>query len=327
MLMYVLRRLGYMFVVLIIISMFLFTIFQFMPGDPVRAFMDGLASELGPEAYEAMRVQIRYELGLDRPIIIQYLIWIRNWFTGNWGHSQIVRRPVIEMIQTPMMFTVLLSIISTFLIWVITIPLGIFAAIRRGKFADNAILVGSVIGISLPSFIYALLGIVIFSIFLQWTPVSGMHTAIPPDDFWPMVFDRLRHMALPIGVMVFMGLGGMTRYVRSIMCDALTEDYVRTARAKGLTEKIVVYSHAFRNALIPMVTFMTGSFMSLFFGSVVIEQIFSWSGMGDVMLSSLMGQDFAVVKAVNVFYALVALVAMLLMDLTYGLADPRVKIE
>jgi peptide/nickel transport system permease protein len=141
-----------------------------------------------------------------------------------------------------------------------------------------------------------------------------------------MFFDRAWHMFLPVLAMVLSSLGVMTRYVRAAMCDALTEDYVRTARAKGLREKVVIYSHAFRNVMIPLVTTITGMFMTLFGGSVVIERTFSWAGMGNVMINSIMRSDYAITMSVQVFYILVAILSLLVMDLVYGLVDPRIRI-
>lgn len=223
--------------------------------------------------------------------------------------------------------TIKLNIYCLIFVFLITIPLGIATAVRKKSIFDNAVQVFSIIGYSLPGFIVALLFIYIFALQLKIFPISGVSTPGFTGTPWEMYLDELKYMALPLIVMVFSSLGGITRYVRAAMIDALRMDYIRTARAKGVKEKVVIYSHAFRNALIPVVTVLTGWFLSIFSGSVVIERIFLWNGMGKVMLDSLNQQDFAVVLAFQMFYVLLALAGNLIMDLAYCLVDPRVKLD
>ncbi len=185
----------------------------------------------------------------------------------------------------------------------------------------------TIIGYSLPFFVIALLFIFLFAVKIPIFPISGVQTPALKGTPTRMFLDKLYHMALPLSVMVFTSLGGLTRYVRATMIEALRMDYIRTARAKGLTEKVVIYSHAFRNALIPFITIMTGWFISIFSGSVVIERTFLWNGMGKVIIDALNQQDFAVSLAMVMFYLILSLIGNLLMDLSYGLADPRVKLS
>jgi len=328
MLKYILKRLGYMLIVLTIMSVFFFVLYEFMPGDRVRSFMPDTAG------WTAEMIEIEYQLisdmlGIGQNPFVRYSRWITNMLTGDMGFSVFYRRPVVDVIRTPIMWTVVLNLVVMAFTLGLTIPIGIITAVKRGSLFDNGALVLTVLGISLPIFLFAMLLIIIFAVFLGWLPLMGMHSPlIVPGEvsFLTMFFDRVRHMILPVMAMTLSSLGVMTRYVRATMCDALTEDYVRTARAKGLAEKVVIYSHAFRNVMIPLVTSITGMFMTLFSGSVVIESIFSWSGMGQVMLSSIMRQDYAITMSMQIFYALVAVVALLVMDLVYGLVDPRIRV-
>lgn len=308
------------------ISIVLFALFENMPGDPVVRLLADRMDQLTPDELRDEEAAIRAMLGLDGPIVFQYTRWIGRMVTGDWGMSLHFRRPVLEVIATPIRWTIVLNLIAISIGFLITIPLGIFSAIKRGKAFDNATMVFTVLGFSMPTFLIAIIFIVIFAVFWQVLPIAGMTTAIPPDTTWLRFLDRLRHMALPLMTITFAGLATMTRFVRAAMCDALTEDYVRTARSKGLKEKVVVFSHAFRNALVPVVTLMAGTLLTMFSGSVVIERTFAWSGMGVVMIDSIFRGDYNVVMAMQVFYAAVALLSILLMDIAYGLVDPRIKI-
>ena len=321
------RRLFYMCLSMIVISIVLFLLFRQMPGDPVLIFMADRADGLTPAQWQAEYDAIKAMLHLDGPIWRQYLSWFTNYITGNWGHSMIHRRPVLDVIRVPIGWTMLLNITAITIGFIITVPLGIISAVKRGKLFDKVTMVFTTIGFSMPTFLVAILFIILFAVFLQWLPISGMISPIPPTETMARFFDRLRHMALPIMTVTFISLAGLTRYMRAAMCDALSEDYVRTARAKGLREKVVVYSHAFRNALVPIVTVMTGTLMGLLSGSVIIESIFNWSGMGTTLLHSITGGDYAVAKAISVLFSAMSLVSILVMDLMYGLVDPRIKVR
>jgi len=298
-----------------------------MPGDPVLMFMADRQDGLTPAQWQAEYDAIRATLNLDGPVWRQYISWITRYVTGDWGQSLIHRRPVTDIIRVPIGWTVLLNITAITIAFIITIPLGIMSAVKRGKFFDKATMVFTTIGFSMPTFLVAILFIILFAVFLQWLPIHGMISPIPPTETLARFFDRVRHMILPIITITFVSLAGLTRYMRAAMCDALSEDYIRTARAKGLREKVVVYSHAFRNALVPIVTVMTGTLMGLLSGSVVIETIFNWSGMGTTLLSSITGGDYAVAKAIVVLFSAVSLLSILVMDITYGLVDPRIKVR
>jgi peptide/nickel transport system permease protein len=222
---------------------------------------------------------------------------------------------------------VFINIFATILALGITIPLGIFCAVKKGSKRDTAVQVGSIIGYSIPTFIIAIIFIWIFAVILKLFPVSGMET--PGNDYtgFRAFIDQLYYMALPLIVMTFCSLGGMTRYVRSSMIEALSMDCVRTARAKGIKEKIVIYSHAWRNALIPVVTLVIGWFLGIFSGSIVIEQMFGLNGLGKLYIQALSGKDYEIAMALQMFYVVLGLVGNLIIDLAYGLVDPRVRVN
>jgi peptide/nickel transport system permease protein len=327
MLKYVLRRILYIIFVFFIVSIILFVVQQAIPGDPALMLVAGTEADFTHEEWVMHYQRAREMLGLDHPPHIQYLRWIGNILTGEFGFSSIYRRPVIDVVRTPMLNTVTMNVLNLIIVFAITIPIGIAAAVRRGRVFDQGVQVATTLGISMPTFLLCILVIWLFPITLGIGPMGGWGT--PGFEGTPIqvLADRLRFMALPLLVMVLGSMAGLTRYVRAAMAEALTMDCVRTARSKGLMEKTVIYSHAFRNALIPIITVMTGWFITIFSGSVVVERMFSWQGMGDLFLTGLMNFDFAIAITMLLFFAFVSLVGLFLMDLAYGLADPRVRLK
>jgi peptide/nickel transport system permease protein len=290
--------------------------------------MEGRAVDMDHASYMAMRERLYAELGLDRPMPVQFFIWIGQIFRGEFGYSMTHRVSVMDAIRIPMASTILMNILNLILVFAITIPVGVYAAIKRGKLFDNGALFASLIGFSFPGFLFGILMILIFAVFLNWLPTGGMASPIPIEPWtWEWIADRARYMILPLLTLVLMSTATLMRIVRSSMIDSLTMDFVRTARAKGLAEKVVIFSHAFRNALIPIITVMTGWFIGIFSGTVVIERTFNWNGMGDVMMSALTQSDLAILKAVNLFYALIAFIALLAMDIVYTIVDPRIRFD
>lgn len=315
-----------MFFIFVIVSVVLFWLFKLVPGDTARMMVNGLELTLSPEAYEQAYQNARASLGLDQSIAVQYVKWFARMMTGDFGISSQYRIPVSELIAEPLKNTLMLNIPSVIIVMLITIPLGIHSAVKKGSVSDSVIQVSSVVGYSLPSFTIALIVVYVFAIKLGWFPLNGMATVGVEQEGFSGFLDRLYHMILPMSVIVLGSLGTITRYVRATMIEVLKQDYIRTARAKGVKERVVIYKHAFRNALIPMVTILTGWIISIFSGSVIIETMFMWNGIGKVLYDGLMQRDFAVVLTMQMFYVLLALVGNLIMDIAYGLVDPRVKI-
>lgn len=324
---YILKRLSYMVVVFFILSILLFGLFKMVPGDPARMMVEGQKMTVSPEEYERLYQDARARLGLDKPIIVQYFSWFGNILKGDFGYSSVFRVPVLQLVGPPMKNTICLNIVYYILLFLITIPLGIKAAVKQNSPFDTTVQVTTIIGISIPSFITALIFIFLFAITIPIFPISGMVTTGANYTGLRAVGDYLYHLCLPVLVMVFAGLGGMTRYVRGALLDALSMDYVRTARAKGLREKTVIYKHAFRNALIPITGFVVGSIVAIFGGSIVIETLFSWKGVGKLLIDSLNQQDYTVALAMQMFYIVLALVSNLITDICYCFVDPRIKLE
>lgn len=338
---YIAKRLGYMLVVMLILSLLMFLVYSMIPYDRAVAeaepFKQGLKNNPNAaELYSAKIEELRRELGTDQNVFVRYLGWIgaapingryNGILQGNFGYSYQYDRPALDVLITPMKNTIFINIFATIFGLGITIPLGIFCAVHRGSKRDTAVQIGTIVGYSIPTFITAIIFIWFFAIILGWFPVSGMKT--PGSDYvgWQKLKDELYYMSLPLIVMTFSSLGGMTRYVRASMTEALSLDCIRTARAKGLREKSVIYSHAFRNALIPIITLVIGWFIGIFSGSIVIENIFGLNGVGRLYILSLNNKDFEVVLLLQMFYVIVGLLGNLVIDIAYGIADPRVRVN
>ena len=333
---YVLKRLGYMLVVLLLLSLLIFVIYNMLPVDKAA---DMAMQEIAANKHLIYAERYLYwkrRLGLDGNLLTRYLRWVglksfydgsyNGLLQGNLGNSVVYAKPVTAVIKEPFLNTIFLNFFGALLALGITIPLGIFCARQTGSKRDTAVQIGTIIGYSLPAFIVAILGIWLFAV--QWNifPVSGMSSVVKDYVGFRAFWDKLYHFALPLIVMTFCSLGGMTRYVRAAMIDALSLDCIRTARAKGLKERLVVRSHAWRNALIPIVALVIGWLLGIFSGSIMIENIFGINGMGKVYFDALSANDNEIVLAMQTFYIMLALVGNLLVDLAYGLVDPRIRV-
>lgn len=337
---YILKRCMYIVVVFLIVSLMMYMLYNLIPSDPARAELEPQRKSFkNPDEYEKRYRELRAEMGLDDPIIVRYLRWMGLWpdtngqglnglLQGNFGYSNFYKQDVVDVIVTPMANTIFINIFSTIAALGITIPLGIYCAVHKnGKF-DQSTQVVTMLGYSIPIYIIALVFMFLFCVVWRVFPVQGMKTAGATYTYWWEEFaDMVKHITLPVIVMTFGSLGGMTRYVRSAMIESLSMDYIRTARAKGLREKVVIYSHAWRNALLPIITSILGWFLGIFGGSVVIENTFSLLGMGKVYWIGLNNNDFELVLAIQMFYSIVSLVGSLLIDISYGLVDPRVRVD
>ncbi len=334
---YIVKRLGYMLLVLLLLSFLVFAVYNMLPVDKAA---DMAMQELAANKHLIYAERYLYwqrRLGLDGNLFLRYLRWVgfapyydgsfQGLLQGNLGTSVSYGKPVIEVIKAPLGNTLFLNLFATVAALSITIPLGIFCAAKRGSKRDLAAQVGTIIGYSMPVFITAILFIWLFSIKLNLFPVSGMSSVGKDYTGVRAFFDKLYHFALPLIVMTFCSLGGMTRYVRASMTDALRLDCIRTARAKGVKERGVVYSHAWRNALLPVVSLVIGWLLGVFSGSIMIENIFGINGIGKVYFEALTANDNKVVLALQTFYILLALVGNLLVDLAYGLVDPRIRVN
>lgn len=337
MLKYVLKRIAYMIVVFFTVSFLMYCLYNLIPEDPARMELEGLKTTLKPAEYQARYEQLREEMGLDDPLIVRYARWMglakdkkgnfNGLLEGNFGYSRYFKKNIIDVVKDPIGNTIFINIFATILALGVTIPLGIYCAVHKGGKIDNFTQVLTIVGYSIPTYIIALVFIYIFAVLLRIFPVSGVGT--PGSNYTGITYfiDKLYYLCLPLIVMTFGSLGGMTRYVRASMIDALSMDHIKTARAKGVHEKSVIYSHAWRNALLPIIGIVIGWFLGIFSGSVIIENTFGLNGMGSFYIKGLNNHDYELTLAIQMFYTVISLVGALITDLSYGLVDPRVRVN
>ncbi len=333
---YIGKRILYMLLVLAVLSFVIFAVYNLIPVDKAAdmALQEIAANKNLIYAERYIYWQRRY--GLDGNLLLRYLRWIgvapfydgsfKGLLQGNLGTSVVYGKPVVSVLKEPLLNTLALNIFAAIAALSITLPLGVFCAQKRGSKRDLAVQVGTIIGYSMPTFIVAILFIWLFAIKLNLFPVSGMSSVGKDYTGFRALFDRAYHFALPLIVMTFCSLGGMTRYVRASMTEALKLDCIRTARAKGLPTRLVVKSHAWRNALVPIIALLIGWFIGVFSGSIMIENVFGINGMGKAYFDALTANDNEVALAMQMFYILLALLGNLLVDIAYGLVDPRIRL-
>lgn len=312
------RRLALSFAILIGISMLLFVLLQLMPGDPAEMMIDPLNFSGNWEEAVARR---RAELGLDQPIYVQYVNWLGEIFQGNLGYSYTNGRPVGELLLDRLGPTARLTGTALALALLVGIPVGVVAAMRRNTAVDYGATVVSMLAISVPSFFVALIAIYVVSLQLGWLPTAGINS--PGRSGF---VDSLRHLILPASILGFALAGPYVRYARAAMLEVLSQDYLTTARSKGLPKVRVIGRHALHNALIPLVTVVAVQVPTLLAGAVVIEQIFSWPGMGRLALDAVRARDYPVLLGFVLFIAILVLLCNLIADLAYAAIDPRIRL-
>jgi len=309
---YVIQRLLIAIPTLIITSMVIFTILSLAPGDPLGQ----LASN--PDVPPEVRVQIRHEFGLDQPTPVRYVKWAASFVRGNWGYSFASRIDVNKLILQRLP-TDLWVVGSAYLIaLVIAIPVGVLAAVKQYSLFDQIATTIAFIGFSLPTFFTGVLFIIVFSITLGWLPFIYSTTATAPGEI-------LKQSIMPVAVLALFQAATLTRFTRASVLDNVRQDYVRTARAKGVAERHIVTRHVLRNSLIPVVTLIALSLPAVFTGAVVTEQIFRVPGIGSLLITSILSNDTPVVMAITVVYAVLVVIFNLVADVLYGLLDPRIK--
>jgi peptide/nickel transport system permease protein len=323
MLKYIGKRILILIPVFLCITILLFVIVKQMPGDPVRAMMP---LNLKPDAFQAQYDATYKRLGLDKSLPEQYFRWMYNMFRGEFGWSSMFNRPVAEAVAEPLRNTVILNICVILLELLIAIPVGIKCAVKRMSAFDNFWQVFSLVTWSMPSFFLSLCLMFIFAGWLKWLPFGGMPNAALLQG-WDYMLSWLRHLVLPTVVLALISIASAIRIVRNAMIDALDQDYIRTARAKGLREKTVIYSHALRNAMIPVSTVIVFTFFALFGGSAITETVFAWQGIGRVLIQAIQARDTWLIITMNAFFSLLSIIAVLVADILYGLIDPRVRLS
>ncbi len=315
---YILRRLLQALPILFLLSVFLFGVVRLMPGGPLAQ------AERNPNVSPEQLAALRVRLGLDQPLPIQYVKWIKAFvLEGDWGYSIKFRRPVAEMIWERVPATLILFGAGFLVMLLFAIPIGVYSAIKPYSFFDNLITTFSFAGQSVPVYWMGLVLIVIFYLNVQLFPAGGMYTIGREGE----VLDLLWHLVLPITAMSFSWIAWYSRFLRSSMRDTLNEDYIRTARAKGLSARMVHFRHALRNALLPLVTLIALDLPTVFGGAVFIETIFAWPGMGRLFWDAAKGRDYPILLAVMMIYAALTLLFNLIADIVYGFLDPRIRYD
>ncbi len=326
---YIVKRILISVVVLLGVSLILYTLVRMMPTNYVEI---KYAPQLQAGTITEEDIDRFLELyGLKGNIFVGYFQWLGNLFTGNLGNSFKYEKPVSTVIVENMWISFSIAIVATVLQFLIAIPLGISSATHQYSARDYTVTVFTMIGISLPTYFFAAIVIKLFAVDLGWLPVGGL---LSSTKDYPATFagvmskfgDILHHMILPITVTVVLSIGGWMRYTRTNMLEVLNADYIRTARAKGLSEKTVIYKHAFRNTLIPLATMLAGILPGLFGGMMITEEVFAIDGIGRLAYAALREGDLPFVMGYNMFLAVLTVIGTLLSDIMYAVVDPRVKL-
>jgi peptide/nickel transport system permease protein len=321
---YILKRCLLMIPVLLGITIISFGVMKVAPGDPVT-----LVTDLNPNMNEEAVKRIRAHYGLDDPVHVQYWKWLSNMLVLDFGRSFASdNRPVIDKILERIPITLLINVLSMMLIFSTAIPLGVMSAVKQDSFFDKSTTVFVFIGFAVPTFWLALLLMILFGVKLDWLPISGFRSLNFAElAWWSQILDVAKHLILPVFVSAFGGLAGMSRYMRANMLEVIRQDYITTARAKGLDERTVIFKHALRNALLPVITLLGLSVPHLIGGSVIFETIFAIPGMGQLFYQSVMMRDYPTIMGILVIGAVLTLVGNLLADLFYSVADPRIRVS
>lgn len=314
------RRFLEMIVVLVGVSILIFGIIALAPGDYV-------SSKSNPNMTQEKKDELRESMGLDKPLVQRYFTWMKNSMKGNFGDSLKFKQSVISVIDTYVWNSFTLSITAFIASIIIAIPIGIVSATKQYSIVDTIFTILALIGISLPAFFLGLLIVKFFAFDFKIFPVGGMTSTGSKFTGMKYVLDVAEHMVLPFLVLTFTQVGSLMRYTRTSMLEIIRQDYIRTARAKGLKESKVVYKHAFRNALIPIVTILGLSLPGLFSGAMITETIFAWPGIGKIAFECLAVRDFPFLMAFNMMMALLTLVGNLIADVSYALVDPRIRLK
>jgi len=314
---FILRRLLYTLITLIGISILSWVIITQAPGSPIALTLD---PKVSPKIIE----QMEKNYDLDKPVYQQYFLWLKRLFTGEL-YSFKDGRPVMKKIGERIWNTLLLNLVAIIIIFSLAIPLGIFSAKRQYSFLDNLGTFGAYLGISIPSFWLAYL-LILGTVKLFGYPVLGMRSFVTEDfTTTEMILDRLWHLMLPSIILAIGGIAALSRYTRSSMLEVIRQDYVRTAKAKGLPEETVYYKHALRNALLPIITLFGFLIPGLIGGSIIMETVFAWPGIGRLAYQAVLARDYPVVMTINTITAVLVLIGNFVADILYGIADPRIR--
>ena len=319
---YLIKRILMLIPLMIGISLISFSVIHLAPGEPVE-----MQVAMNPKVSKESRERLRKLYGLDKPLTEQYFTWVGKLARLDLGRSfSSDSRPVVDKIKERLPVTLSLNIIALLLEFGLAIPIGILAATHRDTWLDKGLTIFVFIGFAVPTFWLALLLMYFFGVKLNWLPISGLHT-LGSESYGTLryLWDMAKHLIMPIMVASFGSLAGLSRYMRSSMLNVIEQDYITTARAKGLSERVVIYKHALRNALLPLITLLGFSIPGLIGGSVIFESIYSIPGMGQLFYQSVLSRDYPVVMGILVIGAFLTLIGNLIADVCYALADPRIR--
>lgn len=322
MLRFLVRRLVFLIPVLFIISVLSFGLLVSMPGDPLDMVALG-----DPNITQADIQRLKRLYGVDEPFPVRYVKWMAQLAQGNLGYSRTYKIPVVELVTPRIQNTLILAGLSLVLSLVIAIPLGIFSAVRPYSLGDYAATSFAFFGYAVPAFWLGLMLMILFAVNLNWLPAGGIVGTDVAPGFVNALLDRLKHLILPVVVLSLGSLATWARYMRSSLLEVIHMEYIQTARAKGLRERAILYRHALRNALIPMATLFANTIPILLGGSVIVETVFSYPGMGKLLYDSVLENDFSVSMAILMFLAILVVLFNLFADLSYGVLDPRIRYE
>ncbi|MDK9717913.1 MAG: ABC transporter permease [Trichlorobacter sp.] len=319
---YLLKRIAMLVPLMLGITLITFTVIHLAPGEPVDMQM-----AMNPKVGKEARERLTKFYGLDKPLHEQYFTWLGKLARLDLGRSfSSDNRPVLDKIKERLPITLPLNLVALIIEFGLAIPIGVLAAVKRDTVLDKGITVIVFLGFAVPTFWLALLLMYFFGVKLNWLPISGLHTLGYESYSWlGRLWDLTKHLILPVCVASFGSFAGVSRYMRSAMLQVIGQDYITTARAKGLSERVVIWKHALRNALLPLITLLGFSIPGLIGGSVIFETIFAIPGMGQLFYQGVMSRDYPVVMGILVIGAFLTLLGNLIADISYALADPRIR--
>ena len=321
---YLVKRALFMIPLLLGITIICFFVMRLAPGSPTD-----LQTQMNPKASAEMRQRLMSLYELDKPVHVQYVSWLKKLARGDLGTSfSSDHRPVADKILERLPITIAINLLSLIIIIVVAVPIGVLSAVHQDSLFDKVMSVIVFIGFAVPTFWLALLLMIFFGIQLGWLPISGLRSLnYEYLSGWGQLVDLARHLVLPVFISAFGGLAGLSRYMRANMLEVIRQDYILTARAKGLSERQVIYKHALRNALLPAITILGLSIPGLIGGSVIFETIFAIPGMGQLYYMSVMARDYPTVMGILLIGAVLTLAGNLIADVSYAAADPRIRIS
>lgn len=299
-------------------SIIIFFLFALLPGDYVDS-----NPKLTPERAQ----ELRELYGLNKPIVERYFHWLGNALHGDFGFSLQYQEPVTALLNKFIWNTFIVAVAALFFTWIIALIVGVISATKQHSWFDALVTIGVFAAMSFPSFFIGLFFIKVFAVDLNILPIGGMIDIGSNSTGFAYILEVLRHMILPVCILTLLGVGSLTRYFRTGMLEVIRQDYIRTARAKGLKERVVIYKHALKNAILPAITLLAFELPGLFSGAIIIEQIFNWPGIGSIQLEALSFRDYTVLMAFTMFLSCLTVIANFLADIVYAMVDPRIRLK